>query len=289
MNKKSVGTERVFEELVKKQQRQEPCALVLLIEVKGSAPARAGAKMVVFANGDIAGTVGGGTMEKEAVDAALLAMEKGETILRHVDLSAAPTYVCGGRATLYIEPVLPTSRLIIAGAGHVGQALCKTAAAVGFSVIVVDDRPEFADPKLLPDAARVMTSDFETIFDQLRVSTSTYIVCATRGHAHDYTVIREALATPASYVGLVGSRSKRTSFLKRLQQEEGVGEEELVRLYTPVGLDIGANSPAEIAVSITAQLIQRRSSHGLQDGFHTARGWSITSHGPDKAAAAATE
>jgi xanthine dehydrogenase accessory factor len=289
MNKKSIGTERVFEELVKKQQRQEPCALVLLIEAKGSAPAKAGAKMVVFANGDIAGTVGGGTMEKEAVDAALLAMEKGEATLHHVDLSAAPTYVCGGRATLYIEPVLPASRLIIAGAGHVGQALCKAAAAVGFSVIVADDRPEFADPKLLPDAARVITSDFETMFEQLRVGPSASIVCATRGHAHDYTVIRKALATSASYVGLVGSRRKRTSFLKRLQQEAGVGEEDLVRLYTPVGLDIGACSPAEIAVSITAQLIQKRNSHGLQDGIHSARGRGFTSHGADKAAAAAAE
>lgn len=289
MNKQSVGTERVFEELVKKQQRQEPCALVLLVEVKGSVPAGAGAKMVVFANGDIAGTVGGGTMEQEAIDAALLAMEKGQTVLLHVDLSAAPAYVCGGRATLYIEPVLPASRLIIAGAGHVGQALCKTAATAGFSVIIVDDRPEFADPRLLPEAAQVMTNDFETLFDRLRISSSTSIVCATRGHAHDYTVIRKALATPASYIGLVGSRSKRCSLLKRLQQEEGIGEEALTRLYTPIGLDIGARSPAEIAVSITAQLIQKRNSHARQDGFHIARSWGITSHGTDKAAAAAAE
>lgn len=286
MNKQSVGTERVFEELVKKQQSQEPCALVLLVEVKGSVPAGAGAKMVVFANGDIAGTVGGGTMEQEAIDAALLAMEKGETALLHVDLSAAPSYVCGGRATLYIEPVLPASRLIIAGAGHVGQALCKSAATVGFSVIIVDDRPEYANPALLPEATRVITNDFETIFDRLSVSSSTSIVCATRGHAHDYTVIRKALTTPAAYVGLVGSRSKRSSFLKRLQQEEGISEKSLTKLYTPVGLDIGARSPAEIAVSITAQLIQIRSSHALQDGFHIARSWGITSHGSDKAAAA---
>lgn len=288
MNKQSVGTERVFEELVKKQQRQEPCALVLLVEVKGSVPAGAGAKMVVFANGDIAGTVGGGTMEQQAIDAALLAMEKGETVLLHIDLSAGPAYVCGGRATLYIEPVLPASRLIIAGAGHVGQALCKTAATAGFSVTIVDDRPEFADPKLLPEAAQVMASNFETLFDRLPVNSSTYIVCATRGHAHDYTVIRKALATPASYIGLVGSRSKRSSLLKRLQ-EEGIGEEALTRLYTPVGLDIGARSPAEIAVSITAQLIQKRSSHALQDGCHIARSWGITSHGADKAAAATAE
>lgn len=287
MKKKSIAAEQVYEELVGKQQRGEPCALVLLVDVKGSAPARTGAKMAVFPGGDIVGTVGGGTMEKKAIDMALLAMETGKAGLHHVDLANPPDYVCGGHATLYIEPVLPSSSLIIAGGGHVGQALCSVAATVGFSVTVVDDREVFADPAILPAASRVVCCNFPELFDKLKITASTYIVCATRGHAHDYTVISRALNTGAAYIGLVGSRSKRATFFHRLQQENGVSEEDLARIHTPVGLNIGAISPAEIAVSITAQLIEVRSNNGAQNGFDSAGGWGIPAYGPNKAAAAA--
>lgn len=244
--------------------------------------------MLVSRNGDIIGTVGGGTMEKEAIERALLVIDEGKPATLQIDLSAAPTYVCGGSATLYIEPVLPASRLIIAGAGHVGQTLCKVAAYVGFSVTVIDDRPEFADPAILPDADQVLATDFAPMFTQLAVDSSTYIVCATREHAHDYTVVREALATAAPYVGLVGSRNKRSGFLKRLQEEERFSQEDLTRLYTPVGLNIGAVSPEEIAVSITAELIHIRSNNGQKDGYGSARGWGIPTYGQDKTTASHT-
>ncbi len=289
MKKRSVGVEKVFEEIAARQQRGEPCALALLVEVKGSAPAKPGAKMAVFAGGEIAGTVGGGTMEKEAIDLALEALETGEAGLHHVDLANPPDYVCGGSATLYIEPVLPSSSLLIAGAGHVGQALCRIAATVGFSVTVVDDREEFADQAILPAASKVVCCNFSEIFDKVQISASTYIVCATRGHAHDYTVVSQALNTDAAYIGLVGSRSKRGAFFKRLQQENGMSEADLARIHTPVGLNIGAVSPAEIAVSITAQLIEVRSNNGVQNCFNTAGGWGIPAYGQDKATAATEE
>ncbi|HER63421.1 MAG TPA: dehydrogenase [Desulfobacteraceae bacterium] len=284
MNRISVDSDRVYDELVARRARHEPCALVLLVEARGSVPAKTGAKMLVYGKGDIIGTIGGGRMEKEAIDRSLLAMNDGQPVTMNIDLSAAPDYVCGGRATVYIEPVLPCCRMIIAGAGHVGQALCNVASSVGFSVTVVDDRPEFADPVNLPGATRVLTEDFATMFSGLTVTPSTYIVCATRGHAHDYTVVREALATPAPYVGLVGSRTKRAGFLKRLRLEDGFSEEQLNRLYTPVGLNIGAVSPQEIAISITAELINIRSGNGRQNGFDSARGWGIEAYGKNETA-----
>ncbi|MDW7772175.1 MAG: XdhC/CoxI family protein [Desulfobulbaceae bacterium] len=288
MSKQSIDSDRVFEELAEKRKRREPCALVLIVECRGSVPAGTGAKMLVEEGGGIIGTIGGGRMEKDAIERALQAMHDGQPATVQVDLSAAPDYVCGGSAKLYIEPVLPACQMIIAGAGHVGQALCKVASYVGFSVTVVDDRPEFADPEVLPEADRVLNTDFTEMFSGLTVTHSTCIVCATRGHAHDYTVIRRALETKAPYVGLVGSRSKRGTFLQRLR-EEGLSEEQLARLYTPVGLNIGAVSPREIAISITAELIRIRSRNGLENGFDSARGWSIPAYGQSKAAAAHTE
>lgn len=286
MSKESISAAGVFSELALRQERREPCALVLLVESQGSVPAKTGAKMLVSENGTLVGTIGGGTMEKEAIEHALQAMVTGKPITLHIDLSAPPDYVCGGSATLYIEPIVPPCGLIIAGAGHVGQTLCKVAAYAGFAVTVVDDRSEFIDPAILPDAHRLLTADFATMFTQLEVNASTYIVCATRGHAHDYTVIRQALATAAPYVGLVGSRSKRSGFLQRLQEEDGFNEEELTRLYTPVGLNIGAVSPPEIAVSITAELIRIRSNNGHEDGFDSARGWGLPTYGQPKTTAA---
>ncbi len=286
MSRESVGGERVYTELALRQERREPCALVLLVESRGSVPAKTGAKMLVSGSGEIIGTIGGGTMEKDAIERALQAMATGKPETMQIDLSAAPTYVCGGSATLYIEPVLPSCGLIIAGAGHVGQTLCKVAAYAGFSVTVVDDRDEFVDPAILPDADRVLATDFATMFKRLEVNSSTYIVCATRGHTHDYTVVRDALATAAPYVGLVGSRSKRSGFLKRLEDEDGFSRKELTRLYTPVGLNIGAVSPSEIAVSITAELIRVRSNNGHENGYDSARGWGIPADGRHKTTAA---
>jgi len=165
--------------------------------------------------------------------------------------------------------------------------LCNIAATAGFSVTVVDDREDFADQSLLPAASRVVCSDYRELFDKIQVTASTCIVCATSGHAHDYTVISRALNTEAAYIGLVGSRSKRATFFRRLQQENGVSEADLARIYTPVGLNIGAVSPAEIAVSITAQLIEVRNTNGVHTSNDPAGSRGIPAYGQDKTAAAA--
>jgi len=267
-----------------RRQAGRACALVIVISAQGSVPAWPGAKMVVDQDGTTVGTVGGGLLEKQAADAALEVMATGEARTLEVDLTEQAGHVCGGRVGLYVEPVMPRPRLVIVGAGHVGKALCTAASFAGFLVTVADDRPEFADTKFLPEADQVLVHDFETLFSALSCGPESFIVAATRGHAHDYTVIRNALATPARYVGLLGSKRKKAGFFARLQAE-GFSRGDLARIRTPVGIGIGAVTPQEIAVSIVAELIQTRRCHGSPGCGHCASGGSLDANGPAKTTA----
>jgi xanthine dehydrogenase accessory factor len=157
-----------------------------------------------------------------------------------------------------VEAILPPSVAVVCGAGHVAAALAPAAAAVGFEVVVLDDRAEFATPTRFPSAARVeVIDDFARVFADVAIDERTYVVVVTRGHAHDFTVVAQALRTRARYVGLMGSRSKRAKILSALA-EDGFSAAEIERLHTPIGIAIGAETPAELAVSITAELIRVR-------------------------------
>ncbi len=252
---------QVFEALLNVQKTGQSCVLVILVDSRGSVPAGPGAKMVVTAEDNIIGTIGGGSMEQEAIKIARGVLAEGKPQVITFELNEEAGYACGGQVTLYIEPVFPAPRLILAGAGHVGQAVCSLAAYVGFSVTVADDRAEFASSDLLPEADHVIACNFESLFSSLPVDIQTLIVCATRGHTHDYTVVREALKTPSRYIGLLGSRRKRNAFFDNLRKD-GFDDDALSRIHTPVGLEIGAKTPREIAVSIVSELIQIRRKNG---------------------------
>jgi xanthine dehydrogenase accessory factor len=165
--------------------------------------------------------------------------------------------VDGNPFDFYIEPVISEPVLYIFGGGHVSLQIVPMAARVGFKVVVIDDRPEFADPKKFPEAADVHESPFEGVFDRLPIDQSSYIVIVTRGHIHDRTVLTQSLKTEARYIGMIGSRRKRAIIYKKLL-EEGVTQDELDRIYSPIGVDIHAETPEEIAVSIVAELIKVR-------------------------------
>jgi xanthine dehydrogenase accessory factor len=169
--------------------------------------------------------------------------------------------VCGGKVLVYIEPVVPEPNLIILGAGHVGKALAKVAGFSGFRVTVVDDREEYANREVIPDAHETVISDFVSVFSRVQIDPGSYIVIATRGHNHDLDALRSALRTKARYVGLLGSRRKKALLFKTLA-EQGFTKEEVGRVITPVGLPIGSVTPEEIAVSIMAQIIQTRRQNG---------------------------
>jgi xanthine dehydrogenase accessory factor len=165
--------------------------------------------------------------------------------------------VCGGTLEIFIEPILPSSLLYIFGAGHVALELFKAARNAGFECIVADDREAYANAERFPGAVQIVSSDFDEAFKELAPVESSYIVIATRGHRDDMRVLRWAVQTPARYIGMVGSKRKAITVFRELTRE-GLSPELFDRVHSPVGLDIGAVTPEEIAVSIVAELIAVR-------------------------------
>jgi xanthine dehydrogenase accessory factor len=251
----------LFEEMVRLARGNAPCVLAIVVESRGSAPRKAGAKMIVKDDGSTLGTIGGGKVEMEVIDAALAAIARGTPATISLALTEEYGHVCGGSILVYIEPLGLASRLVIVGAGHVGRALATVARFAGFRVTVSDERPEFATGKQVPDAHEILHGEAEKTITALPVDGGTFVVIATHSHECDFAAVRAALRTPARYIGLIGSKRKREVLFGELRQK-GFSAEDLARLHTPVGLPIGGDSPEEIAVSIVAQLIQKRSDRG---------------------------
>jgi xanthine dehydrogenase accessory factor len=247
----------LFEEMVSLARGGSPCALAIVTESKGSAPRKSGAKMIVKGDGSTLGTIGGGKVEMEVVDAALAAIARGTPATISLALTEAYGHVCGGSLTIYIEPLGLAPRLVIVGAGHVGRALAKVARFAGFRVAVSDERAEYATKEQVPDAHEIFQGEAEKALFKMPVDADTYVVIATHSYEIDFTAVRAALKTPARYIGLIGSKRKREVLFTELKTE-GFSAEDLSRLRIPVGLPIGGDSPEEIAVSIVAQLIQKR-------------------------------
>lgn len=247
----------LYEEMVRLTRRGEPFALATVIASSGSSPRKPGAKMLVRVDGSFLGTVGGGRVEKESVDAALAALRDETTrTLDHV-LTAENGFACGGSMTVYIEPQGRRPLLVMFGAGHVGRAVAGLAHGCGFRVIVVDERPDCATEALLPGADQVICMPVRDAFARLQLGSEDQVIIATPGHLSDFDAVRGCLATEAGFIGLLGSRRKRETLLQTLE-EEGVDAAQRDRIITPVGLDIGAQTPEEIAVSIVGQLIAIR-------------------------------
>jgi xanthine dehydrogenase accessory factor len=255
----------IYKEIVKLKKEGRPSALATIVQCIGSSPQKEGSKMLVREDGSIMGTLGGGCLEAEVIQACLMTIRDGSSRTIPFELTERHGgLVCGGKVLVYIEPVIPEPNLVILGAGHVGKALARLARFSGFRVTVTDDREEHANRENIPDASEIIVNDFETVFSRLSVDDKTYLVIATRGHNHDLDALRAALRTPAYYLGLLGSRRKRALLLKILR-DEGFSKEEIGRVIVPVGLPIGSVTPEEIAVSIMAQIIQmrRQSDKGL--------------------------
>jgi len=239
----------------------EALALATVVQTEGSTPREAGAQMLIWASGRTLGTVGGGTLEAHVIQDSLSALQAGESSLREYSLQpgeAGALGVCGGRALVFIQALLPPETVLILGAGHVAQPLAQAARAAGFQVLVVDDRPEFLAAERFP-GARTQLVSFADLPTALRLDRRTYAVVVTRSHAHDEEVVRQILDRPLAYLGVMGSRNKVRYLFQRLR-DAGHSPEALARLHAPIGLDIGARTPAEIAVSIVAELLQHRNS-----------------------------
>jgi len=251
----------IYEEIVRLRKDGRHGAVATIVNVRGSIPSFKTAKMLVRDDGSIVGTIGGGCVEADVWQAAREVMESERPRTLTFDLNQDPKYdtglVCGGTLEIFIEPVLPPAELYIFGAGHVAASLYKVASIAGFDITVIDDREAYASRERFPEAQEVIAEDFEKVTARLQLSESSYVVIVTRGHRDDMRVLRWAVQTPARYVGMIGSKRKTVTIFKELQKE-GLAPELFDRVHAPVGLDIGAITPEEIAVSITAELIAKR-------------------------------
>ena len=217
--------------------------------------------MLVFEDGSILGTVGGGCVESDVRKGAMEVMrdEKPKTFTFNLDQRPDDDtgLVCGGSLQVFIEPVIPAPQLYIFGAGHVGLNVCKVAALAGFEVIVCDDREQYANHERFPDAREIHAGEMDAVLSELSPSAAAYLVIVTRGHQHDMRVLRWALDTPAHYIGMIGSGRKVLTIFQQLEAE-GVPRESFQRVFAPIGLEISAAMPEEIAISIVAELIAIR-------------------------------
>ncbi|MGE5647017.1 MAG: XdhC family protein [Acidobacteriota bacterium] len=251
----------VFEELVRLRRMGRKCALATIVEVRGSIPSYKAAKLLVRDDGSILGTVGGGCVEADVWNAAREAMESGQPKRLTFELGQDAAYdnglICGGQLDVFVEPVLPQPRAIVFGAGHISKSLSKVLSLAGFFVAVVDDREAFANRERFPEAVEVLAGEYEEIFPRLDVNESCYLVIVTRGHRDDMRVLRWAVGTPARYVAMIGSKRKVIAVVKELEKE-GVPREAFERINAPMGLEIGAVTPEEIAVSVAAEMIAVR-------------------------------
>jgi xanthine dehydrogenase accessory factor len=234
---------------------------VTVIRARGSTPQRTGAKMLVFPDGRMVGTIGGGCYENDAFWKAREAIVSGKSAILHYELNddfaQENGLVCGGQMDVHIDPLEPTPHLFIVGAGHVGWHLGKLATDTGFRVHVVDDREKFANVERFPDAEEVVAEAIPDWLHRTELPPSAFVVVVTRGHTHDLDAMRALAARDLRYLGLIGSRAKVRRIYDILL-EEGMPAECLGRVHAPIGVDIGAVTPAEIAISIMAELVAVR-------------------------------
>jgi xanthine dehydrogenase accessory factor len=251
----------LYEEIVRLRQAGHRGAVATIVNVRGSIPSFKTAKMLVRDDGSIVGTIGGGCVEAEVWQAAREVMESEKPRTLTFDLNQDPKYdtglVCGGTLEIFVEPILPPADLYIFGAGHVAASLYQVAHIAGFDVTVIDDRETYANRERFPEAHQVIAEDFDKAMAQVTPNESSYIVIVTRGHHDDMRMLRWAVQTPARYIGMIGSKRKTITIFKELQHE-GLPAHLFDRVKAPIGLDIGAITPEEIAVSITAELIASR-------------------------------
>src|SRR6202047_369592 len=251
----------VYEELVRLRNLGQKCALATIVEVRGSIPSYESAKLLVREDGSMAGTIGGGCVEAEVWNAAREVMETERARQMNFILGKAAAYdnglICGGQLSVFVEPVVPQPRAFIFGAGHISKSLSKVANLAGFATIIVDNREAFANRDRFPDADEIYSEEYEEIFPKLTIRDTSYLIIVTRGHRDDMRVLRWAITTNARYIAMIGSKRKVIGVVKELEKE-GFPRAAFERVFAPMGFQIGAITPEEIAVSVVAEMIAVR-------------------------------
>ena len=253
--------EDIYEEIVQLRRKGLRAALATIVARKGSTPRKDAAKMLVYEDGNRTGTIGGGCTEAEVCREAMSIMRSDQPKLLRFDLTGDNAedggLICGGTMEVYVEPILPDPTLIVFGAGHVGRCVAEIAKTLGFRIVVADDRIKYANSERFPHVDSILVDGWEEMFHKLTVTDASYLLIVTRGHEYDLACLRFALQSPAKYIGLMGSRRKVKLFFEALEKE-GIGRDQLGRVHSPAGVEIGSETPEEIAVSIAAELVAVR-------------------------------
>src|SRR5581483_2396977 len=251
----------VYEELVRLRSLGQKCALATIVEKRGSIPSYESAKILVREDGSMAGTIGGGCVEAEVWTAAREVIENEKPRHLSFNLGQDAAYdnglICGGQLEVFVEPILPVPHAFIFGAGHISKSLSKVANLAGFATVVVDNRESFANAERFPEAQDVHAEEYEELIPSLNINENSYVIIVTRGHRDDMRVLKLAIHTPARYIAMIGSKRKVLNVVRELEKE-GIPRAAFDRLHAPMGLDIGAISPEEIAVSVAAEMIAIR-------------------------------
>jgi xanthine dehydrogenase accessory factor len=251
----------IYSAIAELEKQNEAGAVCTVVRSRGSTPRRASSKMLVYPDGHILGTVGGGEMENRVIAEALNAMADGAPrFLEYsmTDPQRGDPGVCGGQVEIYVEPIVPKPVLVVVGAGHVGRAVAHLAKWLGFRVAVSDDRPEFCTPQAVPDGDEFYPVALKDLPVSLKITPWTYLVLTTRGVSIDLPGLPGLLESPAAYIGVIGSR-RRWATARKALLEAGVPAALLERVRSPMGLELNAETPEEIAVSILAEIIMLRS------------------------------
>jgi xanthine dehydrogenase accessory factor len=251
----------IFDEIVRLRKLGQKCALATIVQVRGSIPSFESAKLLVREDGSMLGTIGGGCVEAEVWNAAREVIETERPKHLNFSLGQDAAYdnglICGGQLNVFVEPVIPQPSAIIFGAGHISKSLSKVATLAGFRTVIVDDREAFANRERFPEADEIHAGEYEAVFPELSVNETSYVVIVTRGHRDDMRVLRWAVGTTARYIAMIGSKRKVISVIKELERE-GIPAAAFERIFAPMGFEIGAITPEEIAVSVVAEMIAMR-------------------------------
>ena len=249
--------ENLFESILHLQKAGQSAALVIITKTQGSTPRKPGAKMIVLRDGKTIGTMGGGDLEKRVIEEAVEAITQGEPRLASFTLDIEKgklDMMCGGELDVYIEPILPKTKLVIFGAGHITRVLAPLMQMAGFQVSVVDDSPDLLQKEKFPEIEDLRLTDMEEFAKNLPSDPCAYLVTLSRGFSKDEAILCQLIQKNFKFIGMIGSMRKIMTMKKNLQNR-GIPKEAFNKLQAPIGLDIGAETPEEIAISIAAEMI----------------------------------
>ena len=247
----------IYQALSELEKNNEAAVLCTVVKSEGSTPRHVGSKMLVYPDGKFIGTVGGGELENRVIKAAHESLKSGsaQTLAYTMsDPKRGDPGVCGGNVEVFVEPILPPALIVIIGAGHVGKAVAHLAKWLGFRVALSDDRAEFCNPEAVPNADAYYPIPMADLAKQLKVTPQTYIVVTSRGSSVDAVGLPSLLDSNAAYIGVIGSKRRWLTTAKALK-EKGVADETIARVHSPMGLELNAETPEEIAVSIMAEIL----------------------------------